>query len=108
MKKFLAAIMAIVLVCSIGAASVSAASTFRGRNFVDANNDGICDLYGTNCAFVDEDGDGICDNYNSSSCGGCGYGMGRGHGSRYIDADGDGNCDNFGLYGRGSHGCWNY
>lgn len=70
----------------------------RGRNrnaprlggnyqFVDANNDGICDN------FVDANNDGICDN-----CLGYRYGKGFGKGAGYkmrnfVDKDGDGICD---------------
>ena len=68
----------------------------RGTNYVDADNDGVCDnrpANGAGCGqgagFVDADGDGVCDN---KGAGGRGCGQGRG----YIDANGDGICDNRG------------
>lgn len=67
-----------------------------GTNFVDADGDGVCDNYGTNCPnpngggnFVDADGDGVCDNYGTyrqgagnGANGGAGYGGQRGAGMR--------------------------
>jgi len=47
--------------------AITAGTAVRG-NFVDQNNDGVCDHQGTKGAvnrcsdFVDKDGDGICDN----------------------------------------------
>jgi len=66
----------------------SAIAAVRGE-YVDLDNDGVCDNYGTgngtggqgSCAgYVDADGDGVCDN----------YGAGQGSRSGYVDADGDG------------------
>lgn len=62
-----------------GATVGAAIATVRGE-YVDRNNDGVCDNYGVgkgangqgSCAgYADADGDGICDNY--------GAGNGRGH-----------------------------
>ena len=84
-----------------GATVGAAIATVRGE-YVDLDNDGVCDNYGTgngtggqgSCAgYVDADGDGVCDN----------YGAGQGSRSGYVDADGDGICDN---YGNG-YGCGN-
>jgi hypothetical protein len=69
------------------------AGTCANGNWVDSNNDGMCDNAsrdssgmqygrrssqgqgsGSSSGFVDENGDGLCDNF--------------------IDADGDGRCDN--------------
>lgn len=37
-------------------------------DFVDVNDDGICDNHGSACAdFVDANGDGICDNHGNMS-----------------------------------------
>lgn len=55
----------------------------NGLNFVDKNNDGICDN------FVDENADGICD-----GCMGLG-GQGKGNGLNFVDENNDGVCDNF-------------
>ena len=85
-----------------------------GRNFVDADGDGICD---NACVYTDADGDGICDNCGIDHwCGMAGDGCGR----NFVDANGDGVCDNYttgqgcGIgqddsvqesgYGRGCHG----
>lgn len=67
------------------------------NNFIDDNNDGICDNYadracpqngtgnGYGCGngnFVDENNDGICDNYANGACprNGMGHGHHRGNG----------------------------
>ena len=95
-----------------GATVGAAIATVRGE-YVDRNNDGVCD----NCAngqgscpgYADADGNGVCDNY-ANGCGngrGSGYGCGNGNGggAGYVDADGDGICDNYGAgNGRGHHG----
>ena len=68
-------------------------------NWVDANNDGVCDNYtgtpkmnkGTvKPNFVDADGDGVCDNNT-------GTGSGKGRRTNFVDADGDGVCYNTGT-----------
>ncbi len=44
----------------------------RGHNFIDKNNDGVCDNRGTNQGvkkgknFIDKNNDGICDNKDKS------------------------------------------
>ena len=102
-----------------GATVGAAIATVRGE-YVDLDNDGVCDNYGTGngtggqgsrSGYVDADGDGICDNYgNGYGCGngqgnGNGYGPGNGNGAGYVDADNDGVCDNYGAgNGRGHHG----
>ena len=102
-----------------GATVGAAIATVRGE-YVDLDNDGVCDNYGTgngtggqgSCAgYVDADGDGVCDNYGAGyGCGngqgnGNGYGPGNGNGAGYVDADNDGVCDNYGAgNGRGHHG----
>lgn len=50
-------------------------------NYVDINNDGICDNYGTNENYIDANNDGICDNYGTNK--------------NYIDTNNDGICDNY-------------
>lgn len=67
-----------------------------GRNFEDADNDGICDNKkpGNLCGnFVDADNDGICDNKLFS-----------GKGRNFVDADSDGICDNRGGRASGGQG----
>ena len=66
MKKLLIGIAAMTFTVSIGTTTAFAAENGWGRNFIDADNDGICDNCGLGmCAmgagFVDADGDGICD-----------------------------------------------
>ena len=82
-----------------GATVGAAIATVRGE-YVDRNNDGVCDNYGVgkgangqgSCAgYADADGDGICDN--------CANGQGSCPG--YADADGNGVCDN------NANGCGN-
>lgn len=90
MKKLLIGIAAMTFTVSIGTTTAFAAGNGWGRNFIDADNDGICDNCGLGmCAmgagFVDADGDGICDNYGTDR-----YRRGIG----FVDADGDGICDN--------------
>jgi hypothetical protein len=71
------------------------------KNFVDKNNDGICDNLvsgnqndrGRN--FVDANNDGICD--NKEACGN------KVKGANYVDKNNDGICDNRGNRGKG-HG----
>lgn len=89
MKRTAAGILAAIMVLSGGTIQTFAANTGNGRNFIDANSDGICDNYTGKSGrrFVDEDGDGICDNYVGKSEKGC----------RFTDEDGDGLCDNCGM-----------
>ena len=86
-------------------------------NYVDADNDGKCDICGneqgknaTAPGFVDADNDGTCDHYGTDlqGQGGRNQGMGRGQsaqgkgvqgsaqGQSFVDADKDGVCDNLG------------
>ena len=89
MKRVLTGVVATALVLSVGVTTVFAAGRGLGRNYVDANKDGLCDHYVAGvCPFRDADGDGVCDNCT-------------GGGRYYVDANGDGVCDN---YGSGGHG----
>lgn len=58
--------------------------------------------------FVDEDEDGVCDYFQQNMGHGRGMGMGMwGHGQNFVDEDGDGICDNCPAeqgYGRGRMG----
>lgn len=111
MKKFVA-ILTMALIFSMCGITIDAAGPMNGRNFTDANADGIYDNYGygygcgqrPGCGYgrgqgfgcgygyVDADADGICDNYGY----GCGYGRGQGFRccKGYVDADADDVCDN--------------
>jgi hypothetical protein len=64
-----------------------------GPRFVDANGDGICDLYG-------QGGRGMG---RGQAAGGMGRGRaaGGGWGPAFVDANGDGICDNLAQGGRG-------
>lgn len=86
MKRLVAGIAVMALIILVSSTTVLAARGGRGRNFVDSDNNGVCDRYNSSCKFVDEDGDGICDNCAIDSCG---------KGAGYVDEDGDGICDNF-------------
>ena len=101
MKKVLTGILVVVFLFSVGAISVIAASAGRGSNFVDADQDGVCDNrdvtnstsgngFGYNNHFVDADQDGVCDN---NAFNGSGNGDGSCRGNRFVDADQDGICD---------------
>ena len=101
MKKIVT-ILTMVLVFSVCSTTVLAARPMHGRNFADADGDGVCDNYGSNgngcgkhsgCGkeYVDADGDGVCDNYGSN---GNGCKKRSGCNKEYVDADGDGVCDN--------------
>ncbi len=78
-----------------GATVGAAIATVRGE-YVDLDNDGVCDNYGIgngtggqgSCAgYVDADGDGVVRQLRRT---------GQGSRSGYVDADGDGVCDNYG------------
>lgn len=99
MKKLFYAAIAAILVLSVGAVGVFAAvSDANGKNYTDADNDGVCDA----CLVGDEDGDGICDdcpNGGVRPLDGTGKrsGANRRAANRqagFIDSDGDGICDN--------------
>lgn len=85
MKKIFVAMITMGLVLMVGGTITYAAEPGRGRYFVDADGDGICDNADSMCTYADSDGDGVCDNYASGQCHGrghgCGYG-GRGNGFR--------------------------
>ena len=101
LTKTTAGILAAVMMLSVGTVSVFAAGSGRGKNFVDTDNNGICDYSDSICRFTDADNDGICD-YSGSGCrytdtdndGICDH---AGSGCRYTDTDNDGICDNYGT-----------
>lgn len=82
MKKAFLGVLSAAVVLSMCMATAFAAGPGKGRYFVDADGDGICDNAGNRCAYVDADGDGICDNYASGQSVGYGRGChgGRGNG----------------------------
>ena len=94
MKKIIILVSLVAVILVIGTAAAFAGDGFHGRNFTDANSDGVCDNYVTGqcgTGFIDADSDGVCDNYASGQCG-----------NGYTDQDGDGICDNRGYYGGGA------
>ena len=96
-KKTVIGVLAAGLVLGVGVASASAAAYVRGRNYVDANGDGVCDrvTHATRCG--DADGDGLCDvcGFALADCASpCGSAC-----KLFGDADGDGVCDGAGGAG---------
>ena len=90
LKRTCAGVLMAAAVLAVGTTSVFAAGPGAGKNFTDANGDGICDSCGRNqkdclsqngCGkyFVDADHDGVCDRAENRD-GPCGYAAGRGLG----------------------------
>lgn len=87
---------------SDAAATVGAAiATVRGE-YVDLDNDGVCDNYADGQAgcigYIDADNNGVCDNYGTGAHHGCGAGNGTGTGNGGGSGYGAGT-------GGGHHGC---
>lgn len=99
MHKILTGIATMALATSVSCTSAFAAGCGRGRNFVDIDQNGVCDHYNASCQFVDSDGDGVCDNYGSNDCG-----RGAGNGSGNCSGNGSGyqreHCGGHGGHGR--------
>ena len=74
MKKMLIGVLAAALLLCVAAA---AAGPARGRNYIDADGDGVCDNW-SGCGYTDANGDGICDNWPGTA--GCHRGTGSGCG----------------------------
>ena len=91
MRKTFVGVITAAMVLSIGATSVFAVGSGTGRNYVDADGDGVCDRADRVCSYVDADNDGICDNRGACQASET---AGARHGRQFIDADGDGVCDN--------------
>lgn len=106
MKKFIAIITAIILVCAVAVTASAYGRGKNGYNFVDKNNDSICDNRNENCNgsnFVDSDKDGICDNKAVTERGNAE--APKGNRSNFVDSDKDGICDNRNGAGRGNGCC---
>ncbi len=87
-------------------------------SFVDADDDGKCDICGLEQGkntsapgFIDNDKNGVCDNLGTDQQGqgrgqtGRGKGLqGNAQGGNYVDADNNGVCDNLGTATRQSFG----
>lgn len=99
MKKALILVIAMALILSLGLSSALAAPENAeqrgGTNYVDANNDGVCDT----CGATDANGDGVCDACPFNGVrpqDGTGRQAGRGGAGRgvgFVDANSDGVCD---------------
>lgn len=91
MRTVILEVLAIIISFSVTMAGSFAAAPEVRQNYVDADNDGVCDYYDNNCSYADNNGicngNGICnDNSNCITAPNCG---------RYFtDTDGDGICDN--------------
>lgn len=78
-KKTSCGILAAAIVLSAGITGVFAADKICGRNFKDADGDGVCDYAKNNCAYTDLDGDGVCDNFSAGRAIGQCRGLGKGY-----------------------------
>lgn len=93
-------ILAIIIAISVMTPGSFSAGSETRRNYVDSDNDGVCDYSGNNCIYANTNENGIC--------GGYGHGMTRpGCGRNFTDTDGDGICDNYTgeQPARNGHGC---
>lgn len=100
MKKFL--VFAIVGAMILSGSTIGALAASGRNNYTDADNDGVCDNYGSYSNFVDDNEDGVCD--KNTDCenqpqDGTGKQNGKGNGNssqggNYTDGNGDGVCDN--------------
>lgn len=100
MKKFL--VFAIVGAMILSGSTIGALAASGRNNYTDADNDGVCDNYGSYSNFVDDNEDGVC--YNNTDCenqpqDGTGRQNGKDNlnssqGGNYTDENGDGVCDN--------------
>jgi hypothetical protein len=86
---------------------VNANDSIAGRNFIDANNNGICDRFENNQPaekgpnFVDADKNGICDHRENGTKGnGQGFGYRHRHGQRNGQCCGRGPCGGKGWKNR--------
>lgn len=86
MRTVILEVLAIIISFSVTMASSFAAAPEVRQNYVDADNDGVCDYYDNNCSYADNNG--ICNgNSNCITAPNCGR--------YYTDTDGDGICDNY-------------
>lgn len=68
MKRLITLFLAVLMVAGLATTAMArGGGCGRGRNYVDADGNGVCDNYGTGCGrnYVDADGDGVCDNYGT-------------------------------------------
>lgn len=79
-KKTLAGVLMVLMLLAAGSESAFAAGSGAGKNFTDANEDGICDYRDDGYRYSDADNDGICDHAGSRI--------------RHADSGRDRACDN--------------
>ena len=96
MKKLTIILGIVICLLIIGITSTFVFSNNRNekslkQNYVDDNNDGVCDYYDTrknektpkNYNYIDENNDGICDNRNDNECLNLERHHGNGNGHHY-------------------------
>lgn len=98
MKKLIVLCLVSGIVCStvfiVNAKNNEAENQLNLNNYVDSNNDGICDNKETNTNmstgnnYVDSNNDDICDNKEINT--------NASKGNNYVDSNDDGVCDNIG------------
>ena len=113
MNRTLATILALILVVVI-ATTVFAADAPRGKNFADADNNGICDNKTSNCPVSSSNciNNGVCDNQGTGSCTENNDGICDNRGNGYCtdsndgicDNQGNGSCNSYGKQNSGHHG----
>lgn len=73
-RKIVAGVLMAAAVLVVGTTSVFASNTKNIRSSAYAGGNNICDYKGTFCHYIDEDNDGICDYYGTRQgkkfCGG--------------------------------------
>ena len=73
-RTVLICVLLALLIALLPAAAYAAGPGCFGRNYVDADSNGVCDNAMENsCSYADENSDGICD-YRAMAARGCGRG----------------------------------
>ena len=49
MKRIITMFLAVLMVAGLATTAMARGGSGRGRNYVDADGDGVCDNYGTGC-----------------------------------------------------------
>ncbi|HIT86847.1 MAG TPA: hypothetical protein IAB62_03575 [Candidatus Coprocola pullicola] len=91
MKRILACFLTTIGVLSFAMTPAFAANLTTGRNFVDVNENGICDYMENAYYDINTDNNGIY-GYNNVS-----QSYGR-YNRNFVDADRDGVCDYYSIY----------
>ena len=68
MKRLIILFLAVLMVAGLATTAMArGGGCGRGRNYVDADGNGVCDNCGTGTGryYVDANGDGVCDNYGT-------------------------------------------